>query len=53
MKEPFLDALRLALAVYPEARVEVAKEGLVLHPSQPPIVRLAGRPWNAIAAVAR
>ena len=29
--------LRLALAVYPEARVEVAEEGLVLHPSPPPV----------------
>ena len=29
--------LRHALAVYPEARVELAEAGLVLHPSPPPV----------------
>jgi len=36
-RKRFLPALQLALAVYPEAKVEVADEGLVLHPSRPPI----------------
>ena len=35
----FLPNLRLALAVYPDARVEVDEEGkgLMLHPSKPPV----------------
>ena len=33
----FLENLRLALAVYRDARVEVEERGLVLHPSRPPI----------------
>jgi hypothetical protein len=35
----FLPNLRLALAVYPDARVDVDEEGkgLVLHPSKPPV----------------
>jgi hypothetical protein len=35
----FLPNLKLALAVYPEARVEVCDDGrgLVLHPSRPPV----------------
>jgi Plasmid encoded RepA protein len=33
----FLDSLRLALAVYPAARVDVNNPSLVLHPSRPPI----------------
>ena len=36
--------LRLALAVYPEARVEVTGDGVVLHPSPPPF---APRPLAA------
>jgi hypothetical protein len=33
-----LPPLRLAMAVYPEAKVEVdPREGLVLHPSPPPV----------------
>ena len=40
IKPTFLDALNLALAVYPEARVDADKEGIVLHPS-PPAVRKA------------
>ena len=35
IKPTFLDALNLALAVYPEARVDADKEGIVLHPSPP------------------
>ena len=33
----FLDNLKLALAVYPAARVEVEDAGLILHPSRPPV----------------
>lgn len=33
----FNDNLRLALAVYPAARVDVDEKGLVLHPSRPPV----------------
>ena len=33
----FLPNLKLALAVYPEARVDVGDNGLVLHPSRPPV----------------
>jgi hypothetical protein len=33
----FLPNLKLALAVYPEAKVEVSDKGLVLHPSRPPV----------------
>lgn len=33
----FLDNLRLALAVYPKARVEIEDKGLVMHPSPPPV----------------
>jgi hypothetical protein len=33
----FLDNLKLALAVYPAANVEVGEAGLVLHPSRPPV----------------
>lgn len=33
----FNENLRLALAVYPDARVDVDESGLVLHPSRPPV----------------
>jgi len=33
----FTDSLRLALAVYPEAKVDLDERGLVLHPSAPPV----------------
>ena len=40
MRPVFLDALQLALAVYPEARVDVeGKRGIVLHPSPPAVPR--------------
>ncbi|MDQ2802863.1 MAG: replication protein RepA [Pseudomonadota bacterium] len=39
MKPVFLEALNLALAVYPEARVDVEREGLALHPSAPAVPR--------------
>ncbi|MBI0539044.1 plasmid replication initiator [Roseomonas sp. KE2513] len=34
----YLDNLKLALAVYPMAKVEVDESGLTLHPSRPPVV---------------
>jgi hypothetical protein len=36
-KPRFIDALKRATAAYPEARVEVSQDGLILHPSRPPI----------------
>jgi len=39
----FLPNLKLALAVYPEARVEVGDNGLVLHPSRPPVTKALAR----------
>jgi hypothetical protein len=44
IKPTFLDALNLALAVYPEARVDADKSGIILHPSPPAVPRQeAGR----------
>jgi hypothetical protein len=43
MKPVFVDALNLALAVYPEARVDVAPGGLALHPSAPAVPRAEAR----------
>jgi len=43
IKPTFVDALTLALAVYPEARVDVDKEGLLLHPSPPAVPRSEAR----------
>lgn len=37
IKPTFFEALNLALAVYPEARVDTDKQGLVLHPSPPAV----------------
>jgi hypothetical protein len=37
IKPTFLDALNIALAVYPEATVILEKEGVVLHPSKPAV----------------
>lgn len=36
-KPGFRQALDLALAVYPDAQVDVADQGVILHPSRPPI----------------
>lgn len=36
-RKRFIEALQLALAVYPDARVDVEEQGLLLHPSPPPI----------------
>jgi hypothetical protein len=43
LKRPFTEALGIALAVYPEARVDVGNEGLVLHPSAPAIPKTEAR----------
>ena len=37
IKPTFLEALSMALAVYPEARVDADKQGLILHPSPPAV----------------
>lgn len=36
-KQKWTPSLQLALAVYPEARVDIRPTGLVLHPSHPPV----------------
>ena len=43
MKPTFMEALSLALAVYPEAGVQVEKEGIILYPSAPAVPRLEAR----------
>jgi hypothetical protein len=40
-KPRFVEALGAAVAAYPEARVEVDQNGVVLHPSRPPVSRIA------------
>lgn len=37
LKSAVHDLLQLVMAVYPEARVEIASDGLLLHPSRSPI----------------
>jgi hypothetical protein len=37
IKPTFIEALNMALAVYPEARVDADKQGLILHPSPPAV----------------
>lgn len=37
----FLSNLRLALATYPDARVDENEDGVVLYPSRPPVAKLA------------
>jgi len=37
----FLTNLRLALATYPEAHVDENEQGVILHPSRPPVAKLA------------
>jgi hypothetical protein len=36
-KARFVPNLKLALAVYPAAKVDIEDKGLVLHPSRPPV----------------
>jgi hypothetical protein len=35
----FLEALELALAAYPDARVSLGNRGLILHPSRPAVAK--------------
>ena len=37
----FISNLRLALATYPDARVDERENGVILHPSHPPVAKLA------------
>jgi hypothetical protein len=39
LKPRFAESLKIALAVYPEAKVTVVPEGLILHPSAPAVPR--------------
>jgi hypothetical protein len=39
-KAYFLEALGAAMAAYPDARIDIEADGLRLHPSRPPILRL-------------
>lgn len=39
-KPHFIETLQHVISVYPEARIAVADEGLVLHPSRPPVAKL-------------
>ncbi|HYE51106.1 MAG TPA: replication protein RepA [Azospirillaceae bacterium] len=39
-KPEFTSALKLAMAAYPEAKVEVEREHIILHPSPPPVPKL-------------
>jgi len=44
LKPVFLEALKLALAVYPEAKVEPDEDrGILLYPSRPPVVEVHRR----------
>ena len=43
IKPTFTEALSLALAVYPEAGVDVEKGGVVLHPSPPAVAKSEAR----------
>jgi hypothetical protein len=42
-RRKFREILGLALAVYPDARVEESERGIVLHPSKPPVAGRSGR----------
>lgn len=37
----FVSNLRLALATYPDARVDEQENGVILHPSRPPVAKVA------------
>ena len=39
-KAHYLEALRAALAAYPDARVELERDGIVLSPSRPPVLKV-------------
>jgi hypothetical protein len=38
-KPYFVDALGAALAAYPDARVSIESDGIIMHPSRPPIAK--------------
>jgi hypothetical protein len=40
-KPHFLEALGAATAAYEDAKVDVGESGVTLHPSKPPVARLA------------
>jgi hypothetical protein len=40
-REYFLECLELAMAAYPDARISLSDRGLMLHPSRPPVAKLA------------
>ncbi len=42
-KASFLDALALAMAVYPEASVDVEKSGIIMNPSRPAVPKAEAR----------
>lgn len=46
-KPKYLGSLKKALAAYPEARIEVGEQGIVLYPSAPPVA-----PRSAIKRIA-
>ncbi len=41
-KSYFIDALGAALAAYPDARIDLETDGICMHPSRPPITKVAG-----------
>jgi hypothetical protein len=43
IKPTFMEALNLALAVYPEAQVDIEKQGLILHPSAPAVPKIEAK----------
>ncbi len=43
IKPTFLEALALAVAVYPEARIDVDRDGILLHPSPPAVPKIEAR----------
>jgi hypothetical protein len=43
IKPTFNDALSLALAVYPEARVDTTNDGILLHPSAPAVPKIIAK----------
>jgi len=43
LKPTFREALRLAMAVYPEARVDLDQAGVILHPSPPAVPRVEAK----------
>ena len=43
IKPTFQEALQLALAIYPEARVDVDESGVMLHPSAPAVPKAEAR----------